>query len=186
MTSRRARQRENGFTLVELVAVVAIVSVLALLAVYGVGRYVAVSKVGEAIELIGSIKAAQESYKDETFSYLSVTADLDTYYPNNSEPGQRKVGWGGEPADVAGRFATLGVQPAGPVTFVYSCVAGGPTTALPTTDDVGFDIGAWPTGATGAPFYVVKAVADLRRGGARTTYVAPSFSNQIFSDNVGE
>ncbi len=184
-----SRRAHRGFTLVELMIVVAVVAILALIATYGTSRYIAHSKTGEAIQLIGSIKAAQESYKDETFTYLDVTKDLDTYYPKNTKPGQQKVQWGGEPATIAANWAMLGVQPAGPVTFVYSCVAGDGSAAPPSpaaSKDTPVSVTNWPTGATGTPFYVVKAVADLHAGGPSTTYIAPSFSNQIFSANEGD
>jgi len=169
--------------------VISIIAILALIATYGTSRYIAHSKTGEAIELIGSIKAAEESYKDETFTYLSVTKDLDTYYPSNTKPGQQKVQWGGAPSDVAAKWAMLGVQPAGPVAFVYSCVAGDGGEAPPSpasSKATPVTVKNWPSSAPGAPFYVVKAVADLHAGGPSTTYVAASFSNQIFSANEGD
>ncbi len=188
MLAHKRRQLEHGprgFTLVELMVVVVIVSILATLAVYGTRRYISSSKTGEAAQLIGSIKAAEENYKDETFQYLKVTDSLADYYPNNTKPGQSKMAWGGAPNDVAARWATLGVQPAGPVLFVYSCVAGTADEAIvsPGTD---ITIGNWPSAASGQPWYVVKAVADLDAGDVRTVYVSPNFTSQIFSANEGD
>lgn len=163
--------------------VVVIVSVLATLAVYGVSKYITSSKTGEAVQMIGSIKAAQESFKDETFAYLDVTGTLDSFYPTNTTPGRKKVGWGG---DGPGRdnWKALGVNPAGPVLFVYACDAG---TASQNVVSAGSDItiGSWPT-SLGQPWYVVKAVANLDGGGASSVYVGASFTNQIFSANEGE
>lgn len=190
MQKLRSRERwQRGFTLVELMIVVAVIGILALIAVYGTSRYIAHSKTGEAIELIGSIKAAEESYKDETFTYLAVTADLDSFYPNNTKPGQQKVQWGGAPTDVAAKWASLGVQPAGPVAFVYGCIAGDGTEAPPSpaaSQKTPITVTNWPQSPLGTPYYVVKAVADLHLGGPSTTYLAPSFSNQIFSANEGD
>ena len=61
---RAARSQRRGFTLVELMIVVVIVGILGTLAVYGTRRYISSSKTGEAIQLIGSIKAGEEAYKD--------------------------------------------------------------------------------------------------------------------------
>ena len=73
--------RSRGFTLAELMIVVAIIAILAALAVYGVRRYVLVAKTSEATEIINQTRAAEETYKDETFGYLSTTASLTTYHP---------------------------------------------------------------------------------------------------------
>jgi prepilin-type N-terminal cleavage/methylation domain-containing protein len=180
---RLASPRTRGFTLVEMMIVTVIVGVLAVLAVYGVSKYIASSKTGEAIQMIGSIKAAQESFKDETFSYLNVTGDLTKFYPTNSKPGQIKVGWGGA-GEGATNWKALGVNPGGAVLFQYACSAG---TAAQNVESPGSDIplGNWPT-ALGQPWYAVKAVADLNAGGSRTVYVAASFTNQIFSAHEGE
>jgi len=182
------RSKGAGFTLVELMVVVAIVSVLATLGVYGPRRYIASSKTGEAVQMLGSIKAAQESYKDETFQYLNVSESFtdEKYYPSNSKPGQAKAMWGGTD-ELAQKWATLGVNPNGPVLFVYACVAGGPAEAVPSPAESGdITVGNWPTAAPGTPWYVAKAKADLDAGGAYTVYVAPSFTTQIFSANEGE
>lgn len=184
---RAARSQRRGFTLVELMIVVVIVGILGTLAVYGTRRYIASSKTGEAIQLIGSIKAGEEAYKDETFSYLDVTGSLKTFYPSNSKPGQAKVMWGGGNADMIAKWNSIGVQPTAPVLFVYACRAGGPDDKIEDpTDNGDIVVGNWPSAAPGTPWYVVKAKADLNAGDQVTTYVAPSFTNQIFSANEGE
>lgn len=167
---------------------VAIVAILATIGVFGTRRYIAHSKTGEAIQMLGSIKIAEESYKDETFTFLDVSGSFtsEKYYPKNETPGQAKVMWGGTD-ELATKWATLGVNPNGPVLFVYAVVAGGPAdTVVSPVESGDIKIDNWPTAALGTPWFVAKAKADLDAGEKWTVYVAPGFTNQIFSGNEGE
>ena len=180
----RPNSSARGFTLIELMITVVIMAVLATVAVYGVTRYIAQAKTSEATRMLGDIKSAQEEYKNEHGSYLDVTGDLATFYPTNPDPGQVKVAWGAG-GTIGAKFQALSVNAAGPVLFQYACSAG---TATEIPDAVGSDItiGNWPSAAIDQPWYAVKAVADLRKGGYKTVYVAASFTNQIFSAHEGE
>src|SRR5450432_1694917 len=122
--ARARRTAEGGFTLVEVMVVVAMVSILAVLATYSVRKYLASSKKTEAIEMIGTMKADEEAYKDETFAYKDVTGDIDKFYPASFKPGRAKMAWGGT-VDASKNFQAIGVSAANPVLFVYSCVAAG-------------------------------------------------------------
>lgn len=136
--------------------------------------------------MIGAIKAAQESFKDETFQYLDVSGDgsLSTFYPTNTHPGRNKVQWGAGSDTVANNWRMLGVNPAGPVLFAYSCAAGSAATDVvsPGSD---ITIGNWPT-SLGQPWYVIKAVADLDGdNGKQTVFIGTSFTTELFSANDG-
>jgi type IV pilus assembly protein PilA len=178
------KRGEAGFTLVELMVIVIIVSILALLGTYSVRKYVTASKTSEATEMITTIKAAQESYKDETFVYLDVTGSINTYYPTNPSPGRTKVQWGGAgstPAILA-NWQALGVHAALPVLFQYSCQAGVSGAAIPAPGGAASDItvGNWPATVNG-PWYVVKAYADFEGDGRNTVFVGTSFFGELFS-----
>jgi hypothetical protein len=147
-----------------------------------VRKYVTASKTSEATEMISTIKAAQESYKDETFAYLNVTTSIDNYYPANASPGRVKYQWGGGNATYDANWQALGVHAALPVLFVYSCVAGASTVAPPAPGGAASDItvGNWPT-TVSSPWYVVKAEADFEGDGHHTVFVGSSFYGEIFA-----
>ena len=165
--------------------VVAMVGILATLAVYGVKKYLNSTKSSEAIRMIGAIKAAQESYRVETFSYLDVSgvhalSGLSTFYPATT-PGNQAVQWGSTSSAQGQAWQTLGVTADGPVRFIYGCAAG--TTEAPAA--AGMTVANWPTAST-QPWYVVRAVGDLDADGTYSNFVSGSFVDQIFIDKEGE
>jgi len=169
--------------LIEMMTVVLLTGILATLAVFGVRKYIASSKTTEAIQMIGGIKVAQETYKDETFTYLDVSGALTkaTAYPAGFTPGRQKAQWGGTGTGAAG-FQTLGVTTANPVNFAYACTAGAnsaPTS--PSSDSGSITVSNWPP-SIGAPWYVVKAYSDLNGDGRYAVFVGTSFSGDIFSN----
>lgn len=170
-------------------AVVAIVAILALLATVGIGKYIRSSKTSEAMTMIGSIKMAQEEYLRDTFTYkdISNAGKLDgytTFYPATSPlKNGKKMAWGAGTDVIANGWRELGVTPSAPVMYIYGCAAG-PGSTPPASP--GFTIGNYPTGATGRPWYLIKAVADLDGDGVDATYVGTSLTAEIFSDKPEE
>ena len=186
--------RARGFTLIELMVTVAIVAVLATVGVYSVRRYVLSAGTAEPLELINSMRAAEESYKDETFGYLSVsTGGIDTYYPfgggTTSLPGsqgtQKKKAWeGGLPSGDFANWNLLGVHSSSVVQFGYACVAGKGSgvpnqSALKIAQDLNY-----PTSA--GDWYVVRAASDRDGNGIPAIFVGSSFTDQIYGENQSE
>jgi prepilin-type N-terminal cleavage/methylation domain-containing protein len=177
------RRINRGFTLVELMAVVAIVAILATLATYGVNKYIQSSKSSEAIQMIGSIKAAQEQYRAETFAYLDVSGShaLTNHYPATS-PSKSVYGWGDTSTAQGKKFLELGVVADAPVHFVYACAAGDGSSSVPPA---GMTVANWPS-TMQQPWYVVQALGDLDGDGVKSTFVSSSFTSRIFTDKEGE
>lgn len=186
---RNIRANAQGFTLIEAMVVVAIIGILATLGVYGVRKYIQSSKASEAIQMIGSIKAAQESYKAETFAYLDVSgahalSGTSGFHPTES-PSNKAYSWGGVSTDQAKAFRTLGVQADAPVRFTYGCAAGDGSNAV-AGHGTSLTVANWPTESGGVPWYVVQAVGDLDGDGNQSVYASGSFTGQIIIDKEGE
>jgi len=192
------RANRRGFTLVEMLVVVVLVGVLATLAVFGVRKYILAAKSSEAVSMMTSIKASEEAFKGETFTYLDVSGSFATgnYYPTITPTGNKKTQWGGTPAGVsatvAQNFRTLGVAPDAPVMFGYAVVACGPGGACT-------DFPTLPTSKTNAQFnlpsaanrwgYVAVARCDVNNDGStgkQTIVVSHSYSNEVYVENEGE
>jgi type IV pilus assembly protein PilA len=163
-------------------AVVAIVAILATLATYGVNKYIQSSKSSEAIQMIGSIKAAQEQYRAETFAYKDVGGNHTlTYYPK-STPSPAAMAWGDGTTTEGKAYRELGVSTTAPVRFVYGCAAGAGADAIPAP---GTTVTNWPS-TSQQPWYVVQAKGDLDGDGITSTFVSSSFAGRIFTDKDGE
>jgi prepilin-type N-terminal cleavage/methylation domain-containing protein len=184
----RTRLANRGFTLIEVMITVVLIGILAGLGVYGVGKYIRTSKTSEATRMIASIKAAQESYKGETFAYLDVSgaksvAALTSFYPRTT-PDTKIHGWGDVSTTVGQRWRELGVRPDGPVYFAYGCAAGSAADAV-SGHGSSQTVTNWPANVT-APWYVVRAVGDLDGDGTRSNFVSASFTDQIIVDKEDE
>ena len=177
------RGLRRAFTLVELMAVVAIVAILAVLAIVGFRRYITAAKSSEAVNVIGSIKSAQEAYRAETLQYLNVSTNLKTYFPN-ANPGAFKTGWGAGANQLAWR--QLNAQVDGAVYYGYATVAGGPGQAVPV-GDLEKEITTPPTFPVPVePWYAIQAKGDPNGDGVFSVALGHSFSSEIYVANEGD
>ena len=183
--ARRANVR--AFTLVELAIVVAIVGVLSVIAVVGYRKITLSAKVSEAQNMISAIRIAQEDYKVERGTYLTVSATLFCPTDGVGPNAQKKTGWD-TTSCAGGAWAQLPVHVDGPVQFGYKTVAGLAGAAVPS-------VGTWVDMTAGnaiaaiRPWYIIQAQSDLNGDGItglNTELVGTSFQNTIFSHNEGE
>jgi prepilin-type N-terminal cleavage/methylation domain-containing protein len=176
----RGLRKTRGFTLVELMVVVAIVAALSTLAVYGVRKYVFASKAAEPVYMIGQIKTAQESWREEFHAYYDVSTTIDNYYP--ATPKDFKRHWVNTAHPDYAKWNHLGVTTSNPVHFGYAVKAGGPSENPPSPGTTqAFN---WP--ATSEPWYVIKSVGDLNANGTFSKFVGSSFTSEVFAENDGE
>ncbi len=182
---RRPSAKSRGFTLTELMIAMGIMAILATVAVYGVRKYVLVSKTAEPMEIINSIRAAEEAYRDETFSYFSPTPDLVTLHPAipAGVPDAKKRSWVTGVAANDQPWQQLGVAVSAPVAFGYACTARAANQAMPAlgiTGNVNY-----PTTPT-TPYYVVRAVGDRDEDGVLAVLLGSSFTDEIYVEQDDE
>lgn len=183
---RLRRNHSSGYTLIELMVVVAIVGILATLGVYSVRKYVFAAKTAEPIEMINSIRAAQESYRDETFAYLHVS-DLTSYYPysSKSDLGNKKRSWESGASGELALWTRLGVRAGGPVQFGYACAAGRQDKSVPAKAALGISNSLnYPANAPN--WFVARAAGDRDDNGTLATFVGSSFTDEIYSESDTE
>jgi prepilin-type N-terminal cleavage/methylation domain-containing protein len=212
----RKRSSQRAFTLVEMMAVVAIVGVLSIVAVVAFRKWVSSSHVGEAQNMLLSIRNQQEAYYQETnrVSYLDISNSMQhaDAYPRDPVCGSGNCGsnvvktaWGAPcgGACLANDWSKLNVQPDGPVIFGYVLRAGGtPSQALKTDPSSAGGVAlpehpnywnelknAWAdpkAKPVNPPWWVATAFADIDGNGVPVIVSANSLGNEIFVDNQDE
>jgi prepilin-type N-terminal cleavage/methylation domain-containing protein len=193
---RRRRILGRGFTLAELMAVVVIVAVLATLAVVAYRTLLRTARSTEAVNLVGSIRARQEQFHQDTpeahpTTYATtgdvlncVNGSLTGCCPAITSLGNRKVGWNpacGTPITME----QLHVDSDGPVYFGYATTGYLSTAAPPgmsITNGSAVETITWPSTIT-QNYYVVSAIGDPDGSGDPCHVVTSSFTNQIFMDS---
>lgn len=158
--------------------VVAIVAVLAVLAVWGVNKYIRSSKATEAIHMIGGIKTAQESFKEEAGVYLDIS---DTPYPAVGD--SQKHHWGMPSHPDYSKWQTLGLSSQDALIYGYITRAGGATDTVP---DMGTTQQTLTMTPSGEPWYVIKAEGDKNGDGVKAIFVGSSFTSEIYGENEQE
>lgn len=173
----------RGFTLVELLTVVTLVGILAAMAVASVSKHVNASRTGEALAIVQSIRAAQESYRAENRRYLSVSGTLDNYYPTTTPDANKRSFYRNGAEALDKRWSLLHPVIPGPVRFVYSTVAGDagdkPQAMALTNKPPQF------AQATG-PFYQIQAIANMDNDKEFCVVAATSLSSETYVENEGE
>jgi type IV pilus assembly protein PilA len=168
-------------------ATVVLVAILGALATYGMRKYILTSKTAEATDMIAMIKAAQEAYRAETFTYKDISGvgnldDFSTFYPAALVGGRAKRGWDGGTGAVANAWRELGVSTNSPVLYTYGCAAG-PGSTAPVAPSLPKPLVGYPSAADGQPWYLVEAVADLDGDTKKGYWIGVSFSGQIFHEH---
>jgi type IV pilus assembly protein PilA len=177
----RTVRRQRAFTLIEMMIVVVLVGVLAVVAGVSYRKWVRSSHMGEAEDMLGNIRMAEESFRSENGGYLATESTLSTLYPAATPTGAFKTAWGTNP----GAWASLNVAPNAPLYFGYSVIAG--NAAAPAEVIVN---GAPANFASlgGQPWYVAVAQCDLDNDATspNTTIYVSSGSNRLLIANEGQ
>lgn len=187
-TSSYTRRAQRGITLVELMVVVVIAGVLATVGITAMYRQVSAGKSVEAMNMIQSIRAAQEQYRAVTGIYLDVSSE-GGFFPRNptGSSGQHKVAFfptaeGSAPADIE-RWMQLAPTVSGPVQYGYMTRAGLPGTEFPELQGAieGLE---FPTPTES--WYLIEALGDVDGDSKPSYFFATSLNGQVFSKDATE
>ena len=140
--------------------------------------------------MLGSIKAAQEAFREETQRYMNVSnGDYEATHPFLIEEliDQEKRNWDGQTRFPAENFYALQVASDAPVQYTYSCVAGAPSVVPPTplAGSPTVPTPTWPN-PPGEVWYVAEAIGDLDGDGTQGVFGTASFSSEIWVERDGE
>ncbi|MEM1417355.1 MAG: prepilin-type N-terminal cleavage/methylation domain-containing protein [Myxococcota bacterium] len=164
------KDRQGGFTLIELMIVVAIIGILATLAIPAFQTYVLRSRMSEATTFLQVIKGRQEAYRAEFGQYCDVSGagTLTGHIPDPLPGPGEKNGWDPTPA-----WRQLGAEPDGFVYFQYTVAAGFPGAPSPI-----------PVPANEF-WYIAQAQADLDDDGELVQVEVYSFNDDVWISAEG-
>jgi Tfp pilus assembly protein PilE len=174
--------------LIEAMAVVLIVGILALLAIVAYRRWIYTSYMAEAQDMIGHIRAAEESFHAENGVYLDVSGGLEGHFYPVMTPGAFKTAWGAA-CTVCGnhQWTQLNVQAQAPTAFVYAVHAdasgqaptAGTIVVTPPATEPSY------TSMAGGPWYIAEAKGDVNGDGVFTRIYGFSGASALLIDNEG-
>lgn len=176
-------RRSRAFTLIELAIVVTLIGVLAVIATVAYRKWVLSSYIGEAHNMLGNIRTAEEAYLAENTVYLPVWATgLGVLYPRPTPTGNIATQWGTDPG-----WAALNVNASAPVRFGYAVLVDNTNVTAPPTNITNNGVAVNLAPMTGKPWFVAEAVCDIDNDTATpdTTLYAVSGTNLIFVNNEG-
>lgn len=177
-----SQRHQRGFTLVELMVVVVIVGVLSVLAVTGYRKYTASARNAEAVQFLGAIRAAQETYF-QAFGQYCGDENVATWPVVDADTYKLKKLWGEPP----GTWGDLGVRSPGRVWFVYNIAAGAAGDAVPGGMQVAVPGGAAnPIQSNDKAWYVANARGDHTQDGVLSLFEVTSEKPDVFSANEKE
>ncbi len=163
------KNKQSGFTLIELMIVVAIIGILAAIAIPNFIRYQLRSKTTEAKTVLGGIKTSEESFRAEYDNYVATVA------PNPAAAGDTlKAAWvvalcpagcNRLATGACNNFACLGYQPAGDIYYQYA--TGRRVAAVGTTAE-----------------YVTAAQSDLDGDGTHGSFSLASSNDEATPTTV--
>jgi type II secretory pathway pseudopilin PulG len=170
--------------------VVTITGILATIGFASLRGYVTAAWGAEALNMVQSIRGAQERWRSEHMTYLNVSSATTNWYPVNATSADhrnKQHAFFYEPGDDAGHpdaDAWLALRPtvAGPVRFGY-LVNAGAAGAVMTVPSAGPSV-TWPTPPDN--WYVIQALGDTDGDGLASYYRASSFDGDVFTQNHGE
>jgi type II secretory pathway pseudopilin PulG len=173
---------------VELLTVVAITGVLATLAFASLRAHVGAAWGAEALNMVQSIRAAQERWRSEHMMYLDVSTD-DNWYPRDprTDPTARQAFYYAPDDDThINGLDWLQLRPTAPgaVRFGYLANAGTADTTMTPAASPG-PAAVWPASPTDN-WYVIQAIGDPDGDGVVSYYRASSLTGDVVAVNHGE
>jgi len=163
-------RRLRGFTLVELMIVVVIIGVLSVLAITGYRYYTYAARNSEAINFLGAVRAAQETYFQGFGRYCGEPVP-DVWPDQMPTPDSGKLNWDSpdNPLPPGNAWHDLGIKSPGRVWFQYSLAAGQPG-----------ENGGQAIRDDDRPWFWAQANGDFNGDGLQSTFEVTSEKPDVF------